>query len=113
MPIYDYLCDHCGSFSVLRPIDQRDAGCRCPTCEGDARRAILSAPALSSMTAHARAAHAANERAAHAPRTSAEYQASRHPPGCGCCSSKKSRATVRSADGAKGFPTKRPWMISH
>ena len=113
MPIYDYLCDRCGSFSVLRPIDQRDAGCRCPTCDGDARRAILSAPALSSMPAHARAAHATNERAAHAPRTSAEYAASRHPPGCGCCGAKRPQATAPSAGGTKGFPAKRPWMISH
>lgn len=113
MPIYDYLCDRCGSFSVLRPIDQRDADCRCPTCEGDARRAILSAPALSAMTAQARAAHATNERAAHAPLTSAEYRATRHPPGCGCCGANANHATARGGDAAKGFPAKRPWMISH
>ena len=113
MPIYDYVCDTCGAFSLLRRIDQRDAISNCPTCQRTSRRMLLAAPALSAVAAHARVAHATNERAAHAPLTSAEYRATRHPPGCGCCGAKSNHATVRGGDAAKGFPAKRPWMISH
>lgn len=113
MPTYEYQCESCGTFDMLRPIAQRDVSCNCPACSGEAYRIIASAPALSAMSTTARKAHATNERAAHAPKTSGEYRAYKHPPGCGCCSSTGSKATVRAADGSKGFPTKRPWMISH
>ncbi|MGN6579070.1 MAG: FmdB family zinc ribbon protein [Bordetella sp.] len=112
MPTYEYLCDTCGIFDVQRPSGQRDAGCSCPMCSRQARRVIASAPALATMSGNSRTAHATNERAAHSPMSSGEYRAYRHPPGCGCCGS-GSKATVRAADGSKGFPTKRPWMISH
>lgn len=113
MPTYEYQCDTCGTFDMLRPIAQRDALCSCPACSREAHRIIASAPALSAMATTARKAHAINERASHAPMTSGEYRAYKHPPGCGCCSTGGSKATVRAADGSKGFPTKRPWMISH
>jgi hypothetical protein len=75
---------------------------------------MLSAPTLATMDGATRSAHATNERAANAPMTSAEYAARhKHGPGCGCCSGKPSKSTVRAADGSKAFPTKRPWMISH
>jgi len=51
----------------------------------------------------------------HAPKTVAEYKAA-HGPGCGCCSTgkkKPARLMTQSKSGAKGFPTARPWMISH
>jgi hypothetical protein len=38
----------------------------------------------------------------------------RHPAGCGCGSSSGKRgATYTAPNGAKAFPSKRPWMISH
>jgi hypothetical protein len=37
----------------------------------------------------------------------------RHPAGCGCCSSSRKTTTVTAPNGAKAFPSKRPWMISH
>ncbi len=54
----------------------------------------------------------------HQPKSSRDlaggYGRLRHPSGCGCCSGGGIRsATVRAASGAKAFPTKRPWMISH
>jgi hypothetical protein len=61
-----------------------------------------------------------NEAARHAPMSSKGYQEGaygrlRHPSGCGCCSTSKGirSATVTAANGAKAFPSKRPWMISH
>ena len=42
------------------------------------------------------------------------YARMRHPAGCGCCSpSSRKTPTVTAANGAKTFPNKRPWMISH
>ncbi|MGY4500036.1 hypothetical protein ACVWYH_003967 [Bradyrhizobium sp. GM24.11] len=77
------------------------------------------------MPAETRKAHAVNERSMHAPQTVAQYKAS-HGPGCGCCSSgktvkdkgasdkkKPARLVTKTRSGAKGFPTARPWMISH
>lgn len=113
MPTYEYQCTTCGSFESLRPIAQRDTAACCPACGKQAARIILSAPALQTLSGQSRLAHATNERASHAPKTVGEYRALKHAPGCGCCSSRASGATVRSSDGAKAFPSKRPWMISH
>jgi len=57
--------------------------------------------------------HTKAEVLANAPKTLDQYKAS-HGPGCGCCSSKKpARLVTKTKGGAKGFPTARPWMISH
>jgi hypothetical protein len=38
----------------------------------------------------------------------------RHGAGCGCCAPKKTGRTVkRGKNGAKSFPSSRPWMLSH
>jgi putative FmdB family regulatory protein len=112
MPVYEYLCDDCGPFTDMRPMAECDAPHICPDCEAVAPRVILTAPRFSAMSASARNAHATNERSSHAPKTLDQYKAS-HGPGCGCCSGKASRLTTRTKSGAKGFPTARPWMISH
>ncbi|MGY4346964.1 hypothetical protein ACVWXM_003431 [Bradyrhizobium sp. GM7.3] len=87
-------------------------------------RVILTAPNFFCMPSETRKAHAANERSTHAPQTLAQYKAS-HGPGCGCCSTgknssknapdknKPARLVTKTRSGAKGFPTARPWMISH
>lgn len=112
MPVYEYLCDDCGPFTNMRPMAECDEPDDCPACGTRAPRVILTAPHFSCMPASARKAHATNERSAHAPKTLGEYKAS-HGPGCGCCSGKSSRLMTKSRSGAKGFPTARPWMISH
>ena len=113
MPAYEYRCPACGVFDAVRPIAQRNDACACPECGAAARRVIASAPAIAAMAMGARLAHAANERSAHAPMSVGEYRALRHPPGCGCCGTRKSGATLRGPDGAKAVAGKRPWMISH
>lgn len=114
MPTYEYCCDDCGDFSAIRPVAMRNEPCVCPGCGRHAGRVIRSTPQLATMSSASRTAHATNERAAHAPMTSAEYATRhKHGPGCGCCSGKPSKSTVKAADGSKTFPTKRPWMISH
>ncbi|MGU3360885.1 FmdB family zinc ribbon protein [Methylobacterium sp. M6A4_1b] len=104
MPVYDYACEACGPFTVLRPMAQFRDPHDCPDCGTSCGRAFLTAPNLASMDAGRRKAHATNERSQHAPRKS-----SGHGPGCGCCGTRaKSNPTA-----AKSFPNARPWMISH
>jgi hypothetical protein len=64
------------------------------------------------MPGQTRKAHAINERAAHEPKTSSSLK---HGKGCSCCASPAigKGSTLKTPDGAKLFPRKRPWMISH
>ncbi|MBB4427201.1 putative FmdB family regulatory protein [Bradyrhizobium sp. CIR48] len=125
MPVYEYLCDDCGPFKDLRPMAECDDPQSCPHCETMAPRVILTAPNFFCMPSDKRKAHAINERSSHSPQTLAQYKAS-HGPGCGCCSpgktvkdknaidkKKPARLVTKTKSGAKGFPTARPWMISH
>ena len=113
MPVYDYLCSGCGPFTEMRPMTECDAPQACPECGGLAPRAFLTAPYFATMSKERRLAHATNERSAHAPQGLAEFKA-RHRAGCACCSGKLSaRAVKRGKNGAKAFPSSRPWMISH
>ena len=71
------------------------------------------APRLALLEGSTRRAMDVNERARHEPKSSRDYQRLRHPAGCGCCGTGRSKATVTAPNGAKAFPSKRPWMISH
>jgi putative FmdB family regulatory protein len=112
MPVYEYLCDDCGPFKDMRPMSECDAPHACPHCRAVAPRVILTAPNFFCMPSDKRKAIGLNERSANAPKTLDQYKAT-HGPGCGCCSGKASRLMTKSKNGAKGFPTARPWMISH
>ncbi|KAA0578595.1 zinc ribbon domain-containing protein [Azospirillum sp. Sh1] len=115
MPMYDYECPTCGDFTEMRPMAESSLPQPCPWCETPSRRVIRMAPAFSTLSAATRAAHSTNERSADRPKLLSEVgPAHKHGPGCGCCGGgKKGRSVQRTADGAKGFPTARPWMISH
>lgn len=122
MPIYDFHCERCGPFSVLRSIAERDRPGACPAC-GEGASRLVSAPALALMSASSRNAHATNERAAHAPRHAGAGDApARHRPGCGCCSGGKVSLAGASGGAVAGAQpnglkqparSARPWMISH
>jgi putative FmdB family regulatory protein len=117
MPTYEYDCRQCGGFDALRSIARRNDPAVCPGCGTASARVLVSAPHLARLDAATRTALTTNERAAHAPRSSrdgaAGYQRLKHPAGCGCCATGIRSATVRAPSGAKSFPGKRPWMISH
>jgi putative FmdB family regulatory protein len=113
MPTYDYACAGCGGFDAIRPLSQRDEPAACPDCGAASTRVFVAAPRLALMEGATRTAIATNERARHEPKSSRGYARLKHPAGCGCCSTGKRGATVCSANGAKAFPSKRPWMISH
>jgi len=114
MPVYEYLCDRCGPFTDMRPMSECDDPQDCPHCETASPRVILTAPNFFCMPSDRKKAIAINERSAHAPKTLDQYKAS-HGPGCGCCAGRKkpARPMTTTKSGAKGFPTARPWMISH
>jgi putative FmdB family regulatory protein len=110
MPVYEYLCDDCGSFTQMRPMAECDLPSDCEHCGREAPRVILTAPHCSTLSAQTRLMHATNERSAHAPRTSSNGT---HGAGCSCCSGRSNRLVRRGKNGSKSFPTTRPWMISH
>ncbi|WPB57426.1 zinc ribbon domain-containing protein [Xylophilus sp. GOD-11R] len=126
MPTYEYDCVACGGFDAIRRVADRNEPAVCPGCSVAAARVFATAPRLACVSAEQRKAFDTNERSRHAPRSSRDgdqgsYGRMRHPSGCGCCSSSSSSssssgkrgATVTAANGAKAFPSKRPWMISH
>jgi putative FmdB family regulatory protein len=113
MPTYDYGCPSCGSFEAIRSISARNEAVACPDCGTDSPRVIVSATGLAFLDGVTRKALETNERASHEPKSSKNYVGHRHPAGCGCCSTSKKTTTVRTSDGNKLFPSKRPWMISH
>lgn len=110
MPVYDYHCPDCGTFEVMRRMENRDAPAVCPHCGLTAGRVMLATPSLPSMAKDTRRAMETNERARHEPKSS-----SQHPRGCSCCGHKSSgRAASGSQPPApKSFANRRPWMISH
>ena len=110
MPTYDYACPDCGPFEAIRRIGQRDDPVHCPDCATASPRVVGGAPQLALMADGTRRAIEINERARHEPKSSRDV-GHRHGPNCGC--GKGGRATVRAPNGAKAFPSKRPWMISH
>lgn len=113
MPTYDYACPDCGGFDAFRSLSQRNEPAACPDCGAASPRVFASAPRLALLEGGTRRAMDVNERARHEPKSSRDYQRLRHPAGCGCCGTGRSKATVTAPNGAKAFPSKRPWMISH
>jgi putative FmdB family regulatory protein len=110
MPVYEFACAAHGAFEASRPMAAFADPCPCPECGAQAPRVLLTAPTLSNADRGRIRAHAVNERAADTPR-----RASSHGAGCACCSGggKQGGKTLRRPDGAKSFPSSRPWMISH
>ena len=116
MPTYDYDCPACGGFDAFRTLAARNEPASCPDCSQESPRVLVSAPRLALLAGATRSAFDINERASHEPKSSRDYARFKHPSGCGCCSTNgtsRRGATVQAANGAKAFPSKRPWMISH
>jgi putative FmdB family regulatory protein len=112
MPVYDYECRQCGPFTTMRPMAESDRLAQCPRCGQDAPRAFFTAPYVAAMSGERRLAHATNEQSGHAPKRFSSHSGG-HGAGCNCCGRRAPRSFVSGKDGAKSFPGRRPWMISH
>lgn len=66
MPLYDYHCPQCGSFTAWNPMSRASTPEACPSCAVPAPRAVI-APYLNTMDSHNRIAHQRNENSADAP----------------------------------------------
>jgi putative FmdB family regulatory protein len=113
MPVYDYLCSECGPFTEMRPMTECDAPHSCPECSALAPRAFLTAPYFATMSRESRLAHATNERSAHAPQGPCGVQGAARQRLRVLQRQALARAVKRGKNGAKSFPSSRPWMISH
>ena len=107
MPLYDYECDHCGSFRDWRSMSEAAAPADCPTCGYSAPRAI-SAPFIAGMNPHTRIAHQRNEKSADQPqmvtKTSHDHGA--------CGQPSQGHAHDHGRHRHPHGPS-RPWMIGH
>lgn len=122
MPIYDYECDGCGSFTELRKMSESEASVPCPQC-GISSVRVITAPQLAILGKAQRSAYERNEKSAHEPKMARRSS-------CGChgthtCStpgkssqSKSSKPIQKAAAIAPGFEMQtkksaRPWMLGH
>ena len=122
MPIYDYQCDGCGSFTVLRKMSESEARVACPNC-GISSVRVITAPQLAILGKAQRSAYERNEKSAHEPKMARRSS-------CGChgkhtCStagkssqSKSPKSIEKAAAIAPGFEMQtkksaRPWMLGH
>lgn len=63
MPLYEFLCEDCGSFERRRPFGESNDPTPCPDC-GEHTRRVYSAPGVVSTSAAQKKARSLNERGA-------------------------------------------------
>ncbi|MDC0900133.1 zinc ribbon domain-containing protein [Paracoccaceae bacterium] len=116
MPVYEYNCKKCGTFTNLQSMLRAGEACACTKCGALSERA-LATPTLYSLSDEKRKAHSTNEKSANEPnriKGGNKNKDNGHGSNCSCCGSgNKKSTTMHLPDGSKTFPTKRSWMISH
>lgn len=121
MPLYDYECGNCGTFSAFRKMSESSLSVACGHCGGESER-VISVPFFALMAKEKRGAYERNEKSAHEPKAIRRSS-------CGCsgahtCNPKTSQfnATkenkIQSNQPGRGFQmqtklTARPWMLGH
>ena len=113
MPVYEYLCNDCGPFTDMRPMAECDDPQDCPQCES---RIAARDPHRAGVLLHAvRQAESARHQRTQRQRAEDAWRIQ------GLARSglrllfeqETGAAGDQTKSGAKGFPTARPWMISH
>lgn len=66
MPVYDFICEECGSFEQRRSAAETSGPLACPTCGREARR-VFSIPNTRSVPAALSGARERAEKSAHEP----------------------------------------------
>jgi putative FmdB family regulatory protein len=94
VPVYEYLCEGCGPFKLMRSMSEYERPADCPLCQAGAPRVMLTAPYCSTVSPHTRRAQAANERSA----GSRPLGGDSHGASCSCCTSSFSRASERAGE---------------
>jgi putative FmdB family regulatory protein len=95
MPVYEYLCEGCGPFTLMRSMSEYELPADCPLCQTSAPRVMLTAPYCSTVSPQTRIAQVANERGAGSRSSAGDA----HGGSCSCCTT--SRFT-RAAKRGKG-----------
>jgi putative FmdB family regulatory protein len=105
--LYDYRCPDCGEFRAWRRMSEGHAPVDCPSCAGQAARAVV-APNLALMAGNRRIAHQRNEKSAHEPVVASGSQLP-HGHGGGAHGGHGHSHGHGQRHGSGG----RPWMIGH
>ena len=66
MPVYEFTCESCGSFDLVRPMAEAGVAAACPICGVEARR-VFTPPGLALLARPMRRAFDAEEKSAHEP----------------------------------------------
>lgn len=110
MPLYEYDCPGCGSFTAWGRMATAEAPAPCPRCGAAAPRAIAS-PALG-MERGRYHAHARNERSAHEPAVATRGGTGEAAHGHHHHSPLDPRARRLVGD-AHAHVSRRPWSVGH
>lgn len=121
MPLYEYRCDSCGTFSAIRKMSESSMPAMCDLC-GSLSERVISAPHTAILGRAQHIAHERNEKSAHEPSSIRRSS-------CGCtgghtCNTNTGKTQTksdRSGASDKQLPglqmqtkrTARPWMLGH
>lgn len=95
MPVYEFVCETCGTFEEHRPLDEATQPLSCPACGRPATR-VYSAPAVRRLSRASAEAHERNERSVHDPKVV-----------------KRPRPDPPAGPSKPGHGHGRPWQLGH
>jgi putative FmdB family regulatory protein len=93
MPLYDYDCPSCGSFSALRPLAEFASPGTCPQCGSTSPKALTS-PAFHGATKRQMAYDADSSNSSQHVTSDATRMSARHGLGCSCCKASSAFSTT-------------------
>jgi putative FmdB family regulatory protein len=88
MPVYEYLCEGCGPFTLMRSMSEYELPADCPLCQASAPRVMLTAPYCSTASPQTRLAQAAKERSGEG-RGGEGRSLDAHGGSCSCCTTSR------------------------
>ena len=108
MPYYEYQCDACGPFMLLRPLSECSSPVDCPDCHEQAQK-IFPVVNLRNMSPTNRIAWERNEKSTHAPHVCSSGCSHKHKP----AKPKPKQKDGRPALEMSTKKNRRPWMLGH
>jgi putative FmdB family regulatory protein len=95
MPVYEYLCEGCGPFTLMRSMSEYELPADCPLCQASAPRVMLTAPYCSTASPQTRLAGAASERSAEGRSSAGDA----HGAACSCCTTSRFSLAAKRGKG--------------